>query len=121
MPNGYHEDNLSVPVKDEHRAFVSLQEEVEAADWYNQRADAATDEELKKILIHNRNEEIEHASMLLEWLRRRQPVVDEQLRTYLFTALPITEVEDAAEAAEPESSGSAADGSLAIGAVKQNK
>lgn len=116
MPSAYHEDNLSEDVKDTHRALVSLQEELEAVDWYNQRADVTTDAELKEVLIHNRNEEIEHAAMLQEWLRRKVPAFDEQLQTYLFTTLPITEVEEAAEAAEAEEGApEAGDGSLGIG------
>ncbi len=115
MPDGYHETQLSDAAKEEHRALASLQEELEAVDWYNQRADVTTDEDLKAILLHNRDEEIEHAAMVLEWLRRRQPAFDEQLRTYLFTTGPITELEEAAEADDNESSG---DGSLGIGVTK---
>ena len=94
---GYHEDRelLQPETLDRHRAFASLQEELEAADWYDQRIDAATDSELKAILAHNRDEEKEHAAMLLEWLRRRDPKLDEHLRTYLFTDRPILEIEDA--------------------------
>lgn len=96
---GYHEDRelLSPATLDRHRAFASLQEELEAADWYDQRIDAAGDEDLKRILAHNRDEEKEHAAMLLEWLRRRDPKLDEHLRTYLFTDRPILEIEDDAE------------------------
>ena len=67
-----------------HRAYVSLIEELEAADWYDQRVDAASDDELKEILAHNRDEEKEHAAMVLEWLRRRDPTLDAQLREFLF-------------------------------------
>jgi len=74
---------------DLHRALVSLQEELEAVDWYRQRADAAADAELRQVLLHNMREEIEHASMLLEWIRRREPLFDHELRTYLFTDTPI--------------------------------
>ena len=115
MPSGYHEKQLSDAVKDEHRALVSLQEELEAVDWYNQRADVATDEELKAILIHNRDEETEHAAMLLEWLRRNRPGFAKKLGTYLFKTLPITELEEAQE------SGGAGDGSLGIGSDKQQQ
>ena len=93
---GLHED-LSVlkpETLDRHRAIVSLMEELEAADWYDQRIDAAQDDELRKILAHNRDEEKEHAAMLLEWLRRRDPSLDKQLRRYLFTDKPILEVEE---------------------------
>jgi hypothetical protein len=93
---GYHEDRelLQPSTLDRHRAFASLQEELEAADWYDQRIDAAQDDELKRILAHNRDEEKEHAAMLLEWLRRRDAKLDEHLRTYLFTDRPILDIED---------------------------
>jgi ferritin-like protein len=87
---------------DIHRAIVSLQEELEAVDWYRQRADAAGDEELRQVLLHNMEEEMEHASMLLEWIRRHEPLLDEKLRTYLFTAAPLLAVEQQEEkGAEP--------------------
>ena len=88
---GYHEpiDELSDVTRDMHRAIVSLMEELEAVDWYNQRADACKDAELKAILEHNRDEEKEHASMVLEWIRRRDPRFSTQLKDYLFTAEPI--------------------------------
>ena len=76
-----------------HRAIVSLMEELEAVDWYNQRLDAAKHEALKAILAHNRDEEKEHASMLLEWIRRRDPRFDKELREYLFTDEAIVELE----------------------------
>ena len=79
-----------------HRAMVSLMEELEAIDWYRQRAQACTDSQLRAILEHNMNEEIEHASMALEWIRRNTPKFDEALRTYLFTSGEITELEEAA-------------------------
>lgn len=93
---GYHEpvDDLSDETMDMHRAIVSLMEELEAVDWYNQRVDACNDEELKKILIHNRDEEKEHAAMVLEWIRRRDPKLDGELKDYLFTDKPITHLED---------------------------
>ena len=118
MPSEYHEEHLSDTVKDEHRALVSLQEELEAVDWYNQRADVATNDELKAILIHNRNEEIEHAAMLLEWLRRHQSDFDEKLDAYLFKELPITELEEAQESGGAVGAG---DGSLGIGSDKQQQ
>ena len=71
----------------------SVIEELEAADWYNQRVDATTDDDLRAILRHNRDEEKEHAAMALEWWRRRDPVLDRHLRTYLFTEGDITELE----------------------------
>ncbi len=89
---GYHEaiDKLSAETMDMHRAITSLMEELEAVDWYNQRVDAATDPELKKILEHNRDEEKEHAAMVLEWIRRRDPKMDKELRDALFKNGPIT-------------------------------
>lgn len=95
MSTQYHEPTmeLSHSTRELHRALASLIEELEAVDWYQQRADITGDGELKSILIHNRNEEIEHAAMALEWLRRNIPEFDSQLRTYLFTEKPITEVE----------------------------
>jgi ferritin-like protein len=88
---GYHEplDRLSGETKDMHRAIVSLMEELEAVDWYNQRVNACTDEDLKAILAHNRDEEKEHASMLLEWIRRKDSSFEHELRDYLFTDKPI--------------------------------
>ncbi len=84
---GYHEpyEELSDETKDMHRAIISLMEEMEAVDWYNQRIDCCKDDELKKILRHNRDEEKEHAAMVLEWIRRRDPKFDQQLKDYLFT------------------------------------
>lgn len=83
---GYHEslEKLSPETMDMHRAITSLMEELEAVDWYNQRVDAATDPELKRILEHNRDEEKEHAAMVLEWIRRRDPKMDKELRETLF-------------------------------------
>jgi uncharacterized protein len=91
----YHEplDKLSSATQDMHRALVSLQEELEAVDWYQQRADATEDPELKAILLHNMREEIEHASMVLEWLRRNHPDFATHLRTYLFQEKPILDIE----------------------------
>jgi len=88
---GYHEpvNELSAETRDMHRAIVSLMEELEAVDWYNQRIDAATDGELRAILAHNRDEEKEHASMLLEWIRRRDGKFEHELKDYLFTDKPI--------------------------------
>src|SRR3569833_1551334 len=100
-----HENNLQPKPVDEHRAYVSLQEELEAADWYNQRFEAATDPELAKILAHNRDEEKEHAAMVLEWLRRGDPKLDEHLRTYLFTEGSLLDIEAAAEGGDGEEGG----------------
>ncbi len=86
---GYHEENLSPETKDMHRALTSLIEELEAVDWYNQRADVCQDDSLRAILVHNRDEEKEHAAMLLEWIRRQDPAFDHELKDYLFTEKPI--------------------------------
>ncbi len=87
----YHEpvEDLSDETRDMHRAIVSLMEELEAVDWYNQRADACKDPELKAILAHNRDEEKEHAAMVLEWIRRHDPAFSKELKDTLFTAKPI--------------------------------
>ena len=79
------------------RAVKSVQEELEAVDWYNQRAEACKDPELKAILAHNRNEEKEHAAMVMEWIRRKDPAFDKHMRTYLFTEGDITEIEEKAD------------------------
>jgi hypothetical protein len=88
---GYHEpiEELSSETRDMHRAIVSLMEELEAVDWYNQRVDACKDEELKRILAHNRDEEKEHAAMVLEWIRRKDSRFSDELKDYLFTDGPI--------------------------------
>jgi ferritin-like protein len=117
---------LSTDTIDRHRALTSIQEELEAVDWYAQRVDATGDADLAAVLAHNRDEEKEHASMTLEWLRRRDPVLDRHLRTYLFTTGSILEIETEAEA-ESEGAGSSSgdatstgrgDGSLGIGSLK---
>ncbi len=89
---GYHEpiNELSAETRDMHRAITSLMEELEAVDWYNQRVEACKDDELRKILEHNRDEEKEHAAMVLEWIRRRDPVLNSELKDYLFTNESIT-------------------------------
>jgi len=88
---GYHEPvgELSDTTRDMHRAIISLMEELEAIDWYAQRVDACKDPELRRILEHNRDEEKEHAAMVLEWIRRRDPVFSKELKDYLFTSKPI--------------------------------
>ncbi len=89
---GYHEplEELSDETRDMHRAIASLMEELEAVDWYNQRADACKDPELRAILAHNRDEEKEHAAMVLEWIRRRDDVLSKELKEILFSNKPIT-------------------------------
>jgi ferritin-like protein len=112
-----HEDDLPDDVVDRHRAIVSIMEELEAVDWYDQRVAATGDAELAGILGHNRDEEKEHAAMTLEWLRRRDPALDQVLRTYLFTEGSVLEVE---ESAEGGGSGSApsVEGGLGIGSLR---
>jgi hypothetical protein len=94
--SGYHEpvQDLDEKARNITRAINSLKEELEAVDWYNQRVVASEDEELSAIMAHNRDEEIEHAAMTLEWLRRNMDGWDEELRTYLFQEGPIIEIHD---------------------------
>jgi ferritin-like protein len=101
----WHEnyDKMSEFALNFSRAVKSVQEELEAVDWYNQRAQATADDQLRRILEHNRDEEIEHAMMGLEYLRRVSPVFDKHMRTYLFTVGDITEIEE--QATEQESNG----------------
>jgi ferritin-like protein len=111
-----HEDaaTLGPEIIDQHRAFTSLIEELEAVDWYNQRAKATVDDELRAILEHNRDEEKEHATMVLEWLRRHDPKLDMNLKKYLYNEKPPLEVEAAGSAL-----GAAGDGSLNIGDLRE--
>ena len=120
---GFHEpiDLLDAATMDRHRAIQSLAEELEAIDWYDQRVVATTDESLAAVLAHNRDDEKEHAAMALEWLRRRDPELDAQLRKYLFTSAPIVDLspDTPAESAPPgggDSGGSG--GSLGIGSLR---
>jgi ferritin-like protein len=119
---GLHEpaETLSAGAIDRHRAIVSIMEELEAVDWYDQRVAAASDPELAAVLAHNRDEEKEHMAMTLEWLRRQDPALDEQLRLYLFTEGPVTEVEEKAMAARGETKPDPQSGSLGIGSLKGN-
>jgi len=103
---------------DRHRAIASVMEELEAVDWYDQRVDAAQDDELREILAHNRDEEKEHAAMVLEWLRRRDAKFDEHLRTYLFTKENILEIEEAADEDGNGNGAGPSDGSLGIGSLR---
>lgn len=119
---------LSDAVLDRHRAIVSLMEELEAVDWYDQRAAVCTDPELREILEHNRDEEKEHAAMVIEWLRRHDPTFDEELRTYLFTEGSILEAEEAATSGSSDADDAApsngptgsgnSDGSLRLGELR---
>lgn len=114
-------EKLSPETIDRHRAIVSLMEELEAVDWYDQRLEAASDPELRAILAHNRDEEKEHAAMALEWLRRHDAKWAEHLKTYLFAAAPILEIEEKQEAGEADEAGRGAgggDGSLGIGSLR---
>lgn len=120
-----HENDLPPETVDRHRAIVSLMEELEAVDWYDQRVHAASDAELREILAHNRDEEKEHAVMMLEWLRRNDAGFAEHLSTYLYSEGPITAVEESTKEASAgaSSSGTAAqerprDASLGIGSLK---
>jgi uncharacterized protein len=90
---GYHEpiDEMSMETRDMHRSLTSLMEELEAVDWYNQRIDVCKSEELRSILVHNRDEEKEHAAMLLEWIRRKDSTFNSKLKDYLFTDKPISD------------------------------
>lgn len=113
----YHEplDLLSGDTRDMHRAIVSLMEELEAIDWYQQRADACGDPQLKAVLLHNKNEEIEHASMVMEWIRRHNDHFNEMMRKYLFTEQPIAGIE---KGAGTDSPAAAATEALGIGSMK---
>jgi uncharacterized protein len=115
---GLHEaaELLDEATVDHHRAMTSLCEELEAIDWYDQRVTATADDSLAAVLAHNRDDEKEHAAMTLEWLRRRDPALDTQLRKFLFTTEPITEVGAGADGEEAPVSGGL--GSLGIGSLK---
>jgi uncharacterized protein len=118
---GFHEDEsqLDPELKDRHRALASLGEELEAVDWYDQRVAVAMDDELKAILGHNRDEEKEHAAMVLEWLRRHDSKWDEHLREYLFTDGSIVGREKAIDQGGGGAGGTpSSDGSLGIGSLK---
>jgi ferritin-like protein len=112
----YHESREALPekVRDQHRALKSLVEEVEAIDWYNQRIAVTSDGDLRDALAHNRDEEIEHAAMMLEWLRRNMDGWEDELRTYLFSDGPLAHHEE--DEADPDDAASAADdGTLGLG------
>lgn len=116
----YHEpiELLDEEAENFTRALNSLKEEVEAVDWYHQRVVATNNPELKAIMAHNRDEEIEHAVMTLEWLRRNMDAWDEEMRTYLFTEGNITELEDEAMSGEKETTSTNTTDSLKIGNLK---
>jgi uncharacterized protein len=114
----YHEpqEELSEFVRDLHRALSSLKEEIEAVDWYTQRAARCSDPELKRVIEHNRDEEIEHACMTLEWLRRNTPAWDEALKTYLFKSGDIVALEEAETGSDPNSDGGRG---LGVGSLRE--
>jgi uncharacterized protein len=120
----YHElpELLSEATKERHRAIVSLIEELEAIDWYQQRAEACSDAELRAVLLHHLEEEVEHAMMNLEWLRRNDHVFQEKIDIYLNSQGPITEVEAAEEAAKlgatAKTGAMTPSGALGIGSLK---
>ncbi len=132
---GLHEarELLDKVTVDRHRALISLQEELEAIDWYDQRVAATHDPSLAAVLAHNRDEEKEHAAMILEWLRRGDSILDRHLRTYLFTSAEITDIEEEADGSrgdvvatagavgdgdDTHRAGTAGSGSLGIGSLK---
>jgi hypothetical protein len=114
----YHEPPEALPpeVRDAHRALTSLKEEIEAVDWYHQRVALCHDASLRDVLAHNRDEEIEHACMTLEWLRRSMPAWDEQLRTYLFKEGPIED--ESGDEAGPAGKGAA---DLGVGSLRPSE
>lgn len=111
------QNGLSSLDGDFHRALLSLKEEIEAVDWYHQRVVNTSDKELKTILAHNRDEEIEHACMTLEWLRKNMPAWGENLRTYLFKDTSVTDVEKYEKSSGFQGSKSR---ELSIGSLKNN-
>jgi ferritin-like protein len=117
---GLHEarEDISPATMERHRGIVSLMEELEAMDWYDQRVDASTDPQLREVLAHNRDEETEHAAMSLEWLRRNDPALDAHLREYLFTEGSIVAIEEHGEGDGGAAAAPAADGSLGIGDLR---
>ena len=118
----YHEpvEELSPETRNFTRALMSLKEEVEAISWYQQRIDATADEELRNILAHNRDEEIEHACMALEWLRRNMPGWDRELRKFLFREEEVSSLEGTPPAGTGEkSAGGMPAGDLGIGKMEK--
>jgi hypothetical protein len=118
---GLHEpvERLDEETIDRHRALESLIEELEAIDWYDQRVRATGDAGLASVLAHNRDDEKEHAAMALEWVRRRDPALDAQLRTYLFTEGPIISREDVPDGEDTPAAASGV--GLAIGGLRDGQ
>lgn len=113
---------LSEETRNLHRAIVSLKEELEAVDWYQQRAEACTDEELRAVLVHNKNEEVEHAMMILEWIRRQSPIFDANIRKYLNAKGSIVAVErQGADESGAAPGGALVSSGLDIGGLKGTK
>ena len=113
--NGIHEpvEVLSAETREMHRALRSLIEELEAVDWYSQRVDASADDELRRVLAHNRDEEKEHACMTLEWIRRHDEGFDAYLRRFLFRSGPIV--------ATHEEGGNGSDRTLGVGTLREEE
>ena len=120
---GFHEatHEMSAQTMDRHRALVSLQEELEAVDWYQQRADACKDGALREILLHNMREEVEHAVMVLEWLRRNHEAFAENMDTYLYSEGDITAVEESATGGDSAPSPDRGSRRATIGALGKKK
>ena len=110
-------DVLAPEVIDRHRAITSIMEEIEAVDWYDQRVQATSDPSLAEVLAHNRDEEKEHAAMVIEWLRRNDDAFNRHLRTYLFTEGSITGIEEQAEQGGGDVTSPSGDGSLGLGSL----
>ncbi len=117
--SNYHEpaEELSQQARNFSRALNSLKEEVEAIDWYHQRVETCGDAELAELMAHNRDEEIEHACMTLEWLRRNMPGWDEELRTYLFKQGSIVAAENEQKEGEAVKASPLDSDSLGIGKI----
>jgi hypothetical protein len=113
-------DLVSEDTKNMHRAIVSLREELDAVDWYQQRAEACSDDDLRDVLVHNKNEEIEHAMMVLEWIRRHNPTFDANIGKYIHSSGSIlaTESAQAAAAGSEGGGGGTASPSLGIGSLR---
>lgn len=123
---GLHEaaTDLSVETRDLHRALASLREELEAVDWYRQRADACAAAQLRSILLHHMRDEMEHSAMLIEWLRRNDADFADELRTYLYSDASIVEIEEQASPADEPSAAPSSisqDGLTTIGSLKETR